>query len=251
MWLVYTWGNFQTFPDLVAFKWVSLTFNSLSFPIDHNESLSGSSCRYKYSPWQSLGFSWLDRWIVCGPREAIPFQRCLLYGWWQASLSRGRRTSHHCSRDRERWDVCLLTSCKWLRMCFLAKGSPCHNSFARRVSYFPSQMILDFNLALLLCNAEVFTFTIPPSPQKKHPILLLRDRQTLSSKNRSRDLAQISRVHHVVKREKKRRKSSFMRFFGFFSGLGPWLPSVLWRMVWTLFRDPPESNMYQKTHSTS
>lgn len=40
-------------------------------------------------------------------------------------------------------------------------------------------------------------------------------------------------------------------FFGFLPGLRPQLASISWRMVWTLFRDPPENSMCQKIYSTS
>lgn len=83
-------------------------------------------------------------------------------------------------------DACLLTRCEWLHMCFLTKRTLCHNTFARRVPCCLAQMILDFNPALLLCNAEVFTFIIlpSPSPQNSYPILLLRETDKLYHQKR-------------------------------------------------------------------
>jgi len=66
-------------------------------------------------------------------------------------------------------DACLLTCCEWLHLCFLAKRSPHHNAFARRLSYCLAQTVLDFNPAFLLYSAEVFTFTVPPPPPPKPP----------------------------------------------------------------------------------
>lgn len=121
-------------------------------------------------------------------------------------------------------DACLLTRCEWLHMCFLTKRTLCHNAFARRVPCCLAQMILDFNPALLLCNAEVFTFIIPPSPspQNSHPILLLREIDKLYHQKRDQVIwLKPAQYTMLVKKKGEGGESSFMRFFGFLSGLGP------------------------------
>lgn len=89
------------------------------------------------------------------------------------------------------------------------------------------------------------------SPVIPHSTATQRARQTLSSENRSSHLAQITRAQQQSTACWKNEEKKKILIFGFMSGLEPYLPSISRRIVWILFRDPPESSMYQKTHTTS